>query len=312
MKGYIYLPASVKKYLTDRLDLLFNAVGNKLNFPVQYTNNPKVPEDADVVLTYGAPYHAWPTAMMNLVDLDKSVKLVCVLADLWSHGNKLYENNMPKMLDRADLLLSACFSGFEKLWGGWIDKMEYFPNYFSPHDRYAKLPYNNDPIIKISASGAVGGFYPLRTYIINNLDKSRTFRPGHPGYHPDLEKLKSDPNMFVNDGYAKMLNNYFCGLATSAKYNFLTFKFTEISAAGSLVIADECDDVIRAGYKPNEHFVPITRDNAIETIYHVLDNPNEFEHIRKLGREFTISNHSMNNRVTQIVNAIERIGDHKC
>lgn len=307
MKGYIYLPISVKKYITDRLHILFNSVGKQLNFPVEYTNDPKVPADADVVITYGAPYHAWPTAMMELTKLDKKTKLICVLADLWSHGNKVYENNMPKMLDRADLLLSACFTGFEKLWGNWTDKMEYFPNYFSPHDRYAKLPYNTNPIMKISLAGAVGDFYKLRTFIINNLDKTRVFRPGHPGYHPDMEKLKSNPNIFVNDSYAKMLNEYFCGLATSARYNFLTFKFTEISAAGSLVIADACDDVLRAGYKPNEHFIPITKEDALETIYNILDSPDKFEHIRLAGRRFTINNHSINNRINQIVNAVNRI-----
>jgi len=309
MKGLIYMPKHCKQYLGDRYSVLFNMIVNNIKgFKFEYNNSPSIPKDTDIVIVYG-PQHSWPNVYSNLAKLDKKIKVIGYVADLWSYGNKVFENNMKNLLDRYDVVLSSCDYAFKKLWGNWIQKRTLFPNFFAPHERYANIPYNDSPIRKLLITGAMGTFYPLRVLVRSSLDTNLHFSPPHPGFHGNYKNSGKD--IYVKDDYAKLINNYSCSLGTSSIYNMAVTKYFEIMASGSLLIADETEDSELAGLIANKYFVPITRDNAIDVIQDCLNNPDKYEHIQKQGMEYTRNNHSVINRFEQLKDIIYNLVGEK-
>jgi hypothetical protein len=123
--------------------------------------------------------------------------------------------------------------------------------------------------------------YPLRTFVKNNAGGMVVHKPPR----------------YVGDDYARLLNSYFCGIATPSIFNYALGKYYEIPAAGSLLLACEIADYGKAGFIPNQHYIPITKSNVISIIKRCLKNPEEYEHIRKRGMKFVRKNHSVTNRM---------------
>jgi uncharacterized membrane protein YcgQ (UPF0703/DUF1980 family) len=96
-------------------------------------------------------------------------------------------------------------------------------------------------------------------------------------------------------------------LSTSSKFNYVLAKYLEIPAVGSLLIANETNDLKKIGFIAGEHYVSITKENALETIYECLDNPDKYIEIRKNGMGFVRRNHSINNRFEQLKNILNEI-----
>lgn len=309
MKGYVYLPERTKHYLTDRLEQLFGAVAEEFNFPLEYNSNPQVPHDADVVLFYGMPYHAWGEAGGNISKLPKSIRVIQVLADIWNHGRQDYLKNAPKMYERCDVLLTAVDYGMKKFWPQFYDKCEFFPNYVSPDSRWNHWKVNEQPINKMCFTGhTMASFYPLRDYVLKNCDPEKYFRPRHPGYHPTNRKeMNKHPDFYVDDKYAELLHSYLCHFNSCTINKFTTFKFLETTATGSLAISNSCEDMKKMGYLPSVHYVEVTKENVLDKINYVLNNPDKFNDMRKKAQQVTLSNHMMSHRIQQIKDVIRRV-----
>jgi hypothetical protein len=309
MKGYVYLPEATKQYLTDRLEQLFKKVAFDLGCFFEYNSNPQVPHDADFVLFYGLPYHAWGNTGGNIPTLPKNVKVIQVLADIWNHGRQDYLQNAPKMYDRCDVLLTATDFAMKKFWPQFYDKCEFFPNYVSPNERWVNWKLNENPINKMCFTGhTMASFYPLRDYVLKNCNPENYFRPQHPGYHPaNRDKANENPNIYIDDKYAKLLHSYLCHFNSCTINKFTTFKFLETTATGCLAISNSCDDMKKMGYLPSVHYVEVTQENALDMIDYVLNNPEKFTEMRKKAQEVTINNHTMEHRIRQIKKVIERV-----
>ncbi len=77
-------------------------------------------------------------------------------------------------------------------------------------------------------------------------------------------------------------------------------KHMEIPAAGSLLLVEPNSDAKDAGFVPWETAIPVERENVMERIYAVLDDPQKYDHIRKAGMEVSRSRHSVKNRMDTI------------
>ena len=80
-------------------------------------------------------------------------------------------------------------------------------------------------------------------------------------------------------------------------FNYALAKHYEIPATGSLLIADETNDLKRAGFIADKHYISVNRSNILEKIRSCLRNPKDYEIIRKAGMAFSRKNHSINNRI---------------
>lgn len=269
---------------------LFYAIKQAFGFDINYVDEVDVSSDTDIVIMFGVPYHDRPKLIPGLLDLNENIKLVMFTGDLQCYGSECLENKL-KVFDRCDLIISGCYEYFVKTYPQFLSKYEFLPNFFAPHNRYAELPFNNYPKLRGLLSGASGpSIYPLRDVFRKSC------------FCGDEGKwIHHRPNRFAKgDDYAKLLNSYFCCVTSSSIYNYVVAKYLEIPAAGSLLLANETNDLKKLGFIPYKHYVPITNQNAIETTLHCIENYGAYSDIRKEGMEFVRKNHSINNRMEEL------------
>jgi hypothetical protein len=192
--------------------------------------------------------------------------------------------NKIKVFNRCDLIVSPVYEYFAELYPQFTSKYRFMPKFFSPNERYVGLPFNERPKMRCLLSGATKArIYPLRNFI-----KRRG------------QKIDHRPAKYVGNAYAELLHSYFCCVTSSSIFKYVVAKYCEIPATGSLLIADETEDLKRMGFVPHKHYIPITRKNALTQIADCLNNPEEYNHIRKEGMLFVRKNHSINNRIIDI------------
>jgi len=312
MKGLIVTPARRRNTFYDHYICLFEKIKEKLGFDILYVNKLKVPSDIDVVITHAVPQRTYGNALMGLAALDKNVKLIGYLHDLHPFDDEGYRERMIEMLNRYDVVLTDREELLKKYYPKYSDKIVFFPNFFAPHTRYANFEFNEKPILKCLLSGFSdkregSQIYPLRSFIFNNIDRSKAVIIPHPGPASSREEMLADKRYYIGDRYAKKLHSYFCCLATSSKFDIMLVRYPEIPATGSLLIANEVNDLKKAGFVSGEHYISITKKNALEVIYECLDNPDKYIKIRKNGMEFVRRNHGINNRFKQFKKILKEL-----
>jgi len=311
MKGMILVPAVYRKnYVTDRFVCLYNMLKSELGFDIQFfTDSFEVPRDVEKVIATTVPHHWSIESIKKLTNLDKSIKLVCFLQDprvsqTFVGGQRFPKNpDLGRMLwDKFNVILSISEEKFKEWFPQYINKFVFFPNYFAPHERYTKLKFNKSPKLQCLLTGIISGkipqVYPLRKFIRDNRDPRKVVYVRSPKSfikRPSSAKMK---HIYVGDRFAELLHSYFCCVTDSAskEYNYVLTKRLEISATGSLLLVDECEDSKKMGFIPYEHYIPITKSNVFSQIDKCLDNPTGYTKIRKNGMNFVRQNHSVNNR----------------
>jgi hypothetical protein len=299
MTGVIILPKYLKKFWTPKTKpdgsddfgaVLSNtapfwyAIRDAFGFELRYADEVDVPSGTDLVLMFGVPYHNRPKLIPGLLDLDKKTKLVMYPGDLNCYNNKLCLENKIKVFDRCDLIVSGGYEFFVKTYPQFLPKYKFLPLFFSPHDRYTQLNFNEKPLARCLLSGALNPkVYPLRVFIRNNSTL-----------------VDYRPAKYVGDAYAKLLHSYFCCVTCSSVFNFAVAKCFEIPATGSLLLVNETEDLKKAGFVAYKHYVPITKKNVVNQIAECVNNQKKYNHIRKEGMTFVRENHSINNRIESV------------
>lgn len=299
MKGIIILPKYLSKFWTPKSGPagddfsavmsvtapLYYAMRDSFGFELRYVDEVDVDVDTDIVFMFGVPYHNRPNLTPGLIDLDKKIKLVIYTGDVQCYDDKTCLDNKIKVYNRCDMILSQSYEYFAKIYPQFLSKFEFLPLFFSPHERYTKLPFNNMPKIRCLLSGSLNkDVYPLRSLIVN-------------AHRADVDYK---PPTYVGDDYAMLLHSYFCCVTSSSIFNYVLAKYFEISATGSLLLANETEDSKRLGLIPYRHYVPITKTDMFTKITQCVKNPNDYNDIRKTGMEFVRENHSIINRIEQI------------
>jgi hypothetical protein len=285
-------------YWIDKWNYLFNAIKAECGFDqILYANEfPDLSEDIDTLFLFLHPtaHYVIHNFASGLEKYKKPIRVIPYLVDLCAAHNK--SPSLFSILDRSDVIFTAYDESFRKYCPGYIDKMVLSPHFFAPYERYASLPFNENPKMKCLLSGNLDSrFYPLRDFLSKNTGSIIDILKW-----PE-QRLQSDPTYVLNDIYAKKINEYFCAIATTTEpMHYLVMKYFEIPAAGTLLLANETEDLKKVGFRPHEHFVPITQDNAISQIADCLSNPDKYQKIRKQGMEFVRSNHSIKNRIKLI------------
>ena len=263
--------------------ILFYAMRDSFGFDLKFADEISVSPDTDVVVLFGVPYHNRPKMIPGLLDLNPKIKLITYPGDIQCYNDPTCIENKIKVFNRSNLIVSGSYEYFSKIYPQFMGKYKFLPLFFGPHKRYVELPFNEAPKMRCLLSGAINPtIYPSRAM----LRKARIERI-------DYRSTKHA----LGDAYAKLLNSYFCCVATPSIFNYANAKHFEIPAAGSLLIAIETEDLKRAGFIANRHYVSVTKDTIIAQITQCLDFPEEYEHIRIEGMRFARKNHSVVNRI---------------
>ncbi len=263
---------------------LFYGIKNHFGFELKFADEVDVPANTDVVIMFGVPYHNRPKLIPGLLDLNKNTKLIMFTGDLQCYNNKLCLDNKIKVFERCDKIISFAHEYFVKMYPQFLSKYEFMPHFFSPHDRYARFLFNNNPKMRCLFCGSINkSVYPLRPFIVGK-------------HHGSVDYKRP---VYKRDDYAKLLHSYFCCIATSSIFNYVLAKYFEIMATGSLLLVNETEDSKKAGLIPYKHYVPITKANVFDKINQCIRNPNDYNDVRIAGMEFVRKNHSVINRLDQ-------------
>jgi hypothetical protein len=302
VKGLILIPKYFENKLTmDRYYRLFNLMKKNLNFDIVFTNYYNVNKiKADVVVVFRSPSKKAHNILKNFKNLSKDIKLISYEIDINSLSDDVIKE-MNLLMDRADKILGPYNYLFNKTFGDYIYKYEFFPQFFI-FENYKNFDVNTNPMMKCLLSGMIGNVYPLRLYIDKNKN-SNVVKLQHPGY----TKLPiSDKTSIYDFGkqYAKTLNKYFCCVATSSIYDCVVSKYVEIPAAGSLLLANYTPDLDKLGFVDDKNYINITKENFFSKLDDILKNPEKYEQIRRNGRKLVLKNFSDLNRFKQFKNII--------
>jgi hypothetical protein len=294
MKGIIILPKYLETLWTPKTGVegpdfntvlsnsapFYYAIRDTFKFELKYADEVDVDSNTDIVIMFGVPYHNRPKLIPGFLDLNKNIKLVMCPGDIQCYGNEICLENRIKVFERCNLIIVHTYEYFAKIYPQFLSKHLFMHNYFSPHERYMQLLFNDKPKMKCLLSGAINKkVYTLRALVKN------------------CEYVDYKPANYVGDSYARLLNSYFCCVTSSSIFNYVVAKYFEIPAAGSLLLADETEDLKMAGFIPYKHYVPITKKDAYIKITECLKNPENYNDIRREGMEFVHKNHSVINRM---------------
>jgi len=288
MKGTIIIPRFYETLWTPEFKTtsvwapIFYGIQNHFGFELKFADEVDVPIGTDVVIMFGVPYHNRQKLIPGLIDLNKNTKLIMFTGDLQCYNNKLCLDNKIKVFERCDRILSFAHEYFVKMYPQFLSKYEFMPHFFSPYERYSQFLFNDEPKMKCLLSGSVNEVYPLRLFIKRNSKGVN---------------IQYEPPIYIRDNYAKLLHSYFCCVTSSSIFNYVLAKYFEITAAGSLLLANETEDSKKVGFVPYKHYIPITKSDVFVKIDQCIRNPNDYTDIRMAGMEFVRKNHSVINRI---------------
>ena len=273
------------------LGTLADWVKEKLGFEV-ILPGAEIPSDADLILNYS---HS-----PNVAKLPKRIKVITWVSDAHVH----FRNGVPdeKLLmaafavwERSDLIMSASNEYFRNQYPQFADKLVWLAtSCFVPHKGYANLPFNENPQMRCLLSGCANLlYYPLRHHVVRRCQK---YKP-HERLIDIVSKTPKGKGRwkYVEDIYAKWLNQYFCCVTSASIFRYAVMKYSEIPAAGSLLLAEDVSDVRKMGFIPGKHFVAITKENVMSQIKSCLRHPEKYEGVRREGMEFARANRTVFN-----------------
>jgi len=276
---------------------------------------PKFDKDVDVFVLFEQPHR------VNMDDIEElksehpnAIFILIVLGDyrFW----RRHYNHHKRVLEVFDILFDWQFhhytnkGDFNTVFPEYSDKHVFFPHCFVPHENWVSIRYNETPKMKCLFTGRVGNRYDIRNQFLKKVlvdrkleeitDLCKDFRAKRYlkrtcSYYHDLPFFNT--NQIVKDDYISLINDHFCSIVGSTFRKHLLGKFFEYPAGGSLLIADRFKDLDQAGFIPGVHYVEITINNVADVVKDVIENSDQYEHIRKAGFEFVRANHNINVRM---------------
>jgi len=171
------------------------------------------------------------------------------------------------------------------------DKMWFLPHSFGSIDRCLKSD-KEERINRVMVGGQVGhNFYPERIEAKKIARANSEFMVSI--WHPtDREYGISGKKCFGGE-YSLVLGSYIASVATPSKYGFLLRKYFEIPAVNTLLLAFYCKDLEeQTELRPNQHFLPISNDNLIQTAIDVCSRPKDYYEMRCSARDLVRQNYS--------------------
>jgi len=303
-------PEYCRRNVARRHEALANLLARDYDFSLRYAKDCD-PENietdgVDVVINCYSPQFSWPDNMKNLPRLGRGVGLVTYPGDLHWHNKKqadLFLPHMRAMLDRSDVVLIGEPTRFKRTFPKFTGKLEFFPAFFSSHEDFANLPYNEMPVMKAGLPGAIYDSYPFRQYV-RGLGHPYVQRVPFSGKR--VEPTKGDK---TGKAFARELNRFFCCITCPSKFNYVTIKHTEIPAAGALLMSPTPMDFGLMGFIPGEHYLSVGKENFVSVLEDVIGHPEKYEAARKAGRAHVLANHSINNRYKQLTEIINRLAN---
>ncbi|GEN85848.1 glycosyltransferase [Oceanobacillus sp. FSL W8-0428] len=165
--------------------------------------------------------------------------------------------------------------------------------------------YGNEKKIDLMMLGEVSfqQIYPLREKILQHYKNTPGFfNHPHPGWQ---DFAGEDANTaLIGENYAQAINQAKLFFACGSIRQVVTFKYFEVPACRTLLMAPALPELEEIGLIPGEHFVDINADNFPERAAYYLKNTKEREKITEAGCRFVHNHHSTAHRANELVQQI--------
>ena len=170
--------------------------------------------------------------------------------------------------------------------------IEFYPFSVDP-DRFTPmgLPKKWDASLIGNMSSS---YYPLR----NAVHRALSGKPLN-YHHPTM-------GIFVKDEFARHINESKICVTGSSSYKYLVQKYYEVTACGTLLMADMCMDAEHQGFIPGENFVEISADNVVEKVEYYLNHLAERNRIAKNGRDLILQRHTHDIRARELMEILHK------
>ena len=306
MKKVIVVPTvlyKIRKVYTDGFSTLFNRLREVFGFEFIFADSLKGITADLFLISVGA--HG-QKAMEESTFLPSGKKVMLYISGI--HPFPRSKATVAPAFKRANYLLGGGGgTSFRKLWPEYVDKFEVFLNFFAPQERYTKLRFNEQPLMRCLLPGNTHKkWYPLRAAVANAVLRGLPQAQAidimkHPRWGTPSENSINVIAGVMGDACAKTLNRYFCsvvGLGDPGGHTLA--KCFEIPATGSLLLTEDSADVKKAGFVSGKNYISVNKDNVFEKINQCLTNPEAYRSIRLEGMRFVRANHGVENRVRRI------------
>lgn len=161
--------------------------------------------------------------------------------------------------------------------------------------------YNQPKNIDLMMLGdKVSTIYPLRI-AINKFYKNdpRYVSIPHPGWK--IFTKDEEQTALIGHNYAQLINQAKLFFTCGSIRNVPTYKYFEIPACKTLLLAPTFPELEQIGFIPGKHFVDINLKNFALKAEYYLKNTKERNRITEEGYQFVQNNHSHVHRTNQIV-----------
>ncbi|ASK61074.1 hypothetical protein CFK37_02105 [Virgibacillus phasianinus] len=148
--------------------------------------------------------------------------------------------------------------------------------------------------------------YPLREKVLQHYrDTPEFFNQPHPGWRDFTTKQAE--KALIGENYARTINQAKLFFACGSVRQVVTFKYFEVPACHTLLMAPALPELEEIGLIPGKHFVDINEENFSERADYYLRNTKELERITEEGYRFVHNHHSTAHRARQLVGKIKTI-----
>lgn len=292
MKGLVFFPKMYQTRPTFDHRLIFEGFASERGWPVVYGDT--LPFTPEVLVLFGVPQHNRPGFLVNeVMDLPKSTKIIVWSQDIQTYDSTTTQAEQAMLYDRYDLILCARPSLFKTSFPNFTHKMRTLFQAFAPGKFYTELEINDYPIMKCLVSGSkFEQVYPFRHMVATKGSKG------------DFEV--TPPWFKIGRDYARLLHAHMCCFSDASIFKYCLRKTFEITAAGSLLVAEDCEDMREAGFSHDENYIAVTPENVFDTVSEILDSPGDFLNVRNAGRRFTLEAHTVEKRIEQMNGILDK------
>ena len=95
-------------------------------------------------------------------------------------------------------------------------------------------------------------------------------------------------------------------MTCSGSFKGLVQKYYEVTACGTLLMADTCMDLEDQHFISGHNFVEINNGNILEKVRHYLAHPEEAKRIADQGREDILRYHTHDIRARELIGILEK------
>ncbi|GGP09202.1 glycosyltransferase family protein [Oceanobacillus neutriphilus] len=168
--------------------------------------------------------------------------------------------------------------------------------------------YDNEKTIDMMMLGEVSlsNIYPLREKILQHYKNTPGFfnRP-HPGWLEFTNEQAGEA--LIGENYARAINQAKLFFACGSIRQVVTFKYFEVPACRTLLMAPVLPELEEIGFIAGKHFVDINAENFSERAAYYLKNSKEREKITEAGCRFVHNHHSTAHRASELVQQITSV-----